>query len=170
LEKNKSNRDESLTDSSSYANSVSPSIKAIIFVLTLLYALGSAAAFIAVILGEGRHETMRLRAELIRHGLQHLFISSICGMSLFLSIKRSKIAGLTAGIAVLITGFLALKALISSLGTGFHAYHWVEPLIVLPCVVFVIWSLTRRKKISQTSRPNAGSTASSAPTPPSAAT
>lgn len=121
--------------------SSSRTVKALLIILSLIYLLGTVAAFsTAAMLPLGQQED-QLRIKLERNGFQHAFTASLCLLALVFVIKQSRFAELATGLASLVTGYLALKALASSLVTGFHAYHLIEPLIILPSVTFIAWKL-----------------------------
>lgn len=128
-------------------------VKPLLLVLTLLYLLGTVSALIVLSETVKNKPIMRrlfktdaeqqLTSTLVRSCLQHAFITSACATALVLIARRSTLAYLAAGFAASVTGIVAVTALSSSIATGFHAYHLVEPLIVFPCVASILWTLTR---------------------------
>lgn len=119
--------------------------KVLLLILALLYLLASVAAFVAVTVAPRNQSSFQLRSELARHGLQHALVAFLCGSAFVFLLRRSKFAELATGFAACVTSFVAVKALASSMVTGFHPYHLVEPLLVFPSVGFLLWRVIWRK-------------------------
>ena len=117
----------------------------LLLILSLLYLLASVAAFVVVVAAPRNQANIQLRSELIRHGLQHALTTFVCAYAFFLILLKSRLSDLATGFAACMTGYFAIKALTSSLVTGFHLYHLIEPMIVLPSVILIAWKLRRNK-------------------------
>jgi hypothetical protein len=84
-----------------------------------------------------------LYARLIRDALYDSSIGVLCVTALVGASLRWRHARPLTVIAAFAAGARALRALATALLVGFHSYHLIEPLVILPCVAVVIWQLTR---------------------------
>jgi len=147
------------SSSSSKGNNLTDSlaIKVILLLLTSIYLLAGVSSFIVVTLAPESQISTVLRNKLVWHGIENIIITFVCASAFVLAIKTSKYAVLAVGCAACATGYIALKALASSMISGFHSYHLIEMLIVLPSTAFIVYRLFRRKSDNQNGEGSLGS-------------
>lgn len=105
-----------------------------LFALAISYGMGTLSA-IALFARAAR--TAESRTAFLTRAIVYGFV--VVGSVVTLAIARrwQRCANITALITVAFTTFIATKAIVGGLVSGFKRYHLVEPIVVMPCV-FVI--------------------------------
>src|ERR1051326_324999 len=112
----------------------SPGSQLILLLLTSLYALGAAAALL--VSGSGG-ATEQWKLALLVHGACHATVALVCAIALVAVRRKRKAADSWTALAVLTVTFFALRAFASAMVTGFHFYHLIELMLVLPAVALL---------------------------------
>ena len=113
--------------------------------VAILYVLGGVAEFF--IAHRLRSQiTPNLRSHLLLQAVAQLLIAAGWVTCLALIWRGSRVADITTVVVVLLTALFACNTWINSLKAGFHILQLVEPLVVLPSVVFIIIKVVSAKK------------------------
>jgi hypothetical protein len=114
-----------------------------LFCLSFLYLLGALAAFAVAVAGRG--VSGELHATMVRHGLYHAFAGGACLSAVFCRFRRSRYADTVTAIAAVLTNLLAFKDFIGALIIGFKFYNLIEPLVIIPCTILILWKLAKSR-------------------------
>lgn len=111
-------------------------VKISLFILGLLY-LSAAMIDFLIPLFKGKHLSADVCSRLLHSGIEHTIVASCCITGLVLCILRRRSAGNCVLIAAVVTGVVAVRALATSLASGFSMGLFIEPIAVLPCLFFI---------------------------------
>jgi len=113
-----------------------------------LYFLGSLAAFAGVLIAQRQGDSITQRV-LLGNGFFFLVGVIVCFVSFKLGFRKHKLAEIVGGLSASYIGFSAFKATVKAFEVDFHLYHLIEPVLILPAVIAILWKLIRRARAQE---------------------
>jgi len=120
-------------------------VRGILLAWTIIYLLAGGGALFASIAAERQQPASSLAHQLKSHARPQLVVGLVCAAACIVTFRKSRHSDLAVGFAACWTGFAAIKAIASGLSTGFHVYHLMEPVLILPGVAYLIIRLITSK-------------------------